>query len=95
MLLVDDDKAEVVPLYLIFQKRVRTYEDVYRTVHQTVVDRYAVLRRGGTGEQGNVDSVAKGREKGFECLVVLVGEYLGGRHDTSLIAVVDSQQAAE
>ena len=62
-------------------------------VEQTVVDRYAVLGCRRTREQGYVDSIAERSQEGFEGLVVLVGEDLRRCHDTSLVAVVDGEQA--
>ena len=62
-------------------------------VEQTVVDRHAVLGCRRTREQGYMHGVAERRQKGFEGLVVLVGEDLRRRHDTGLVAVIDGEQA--
>ena len=76
MLLIDDDEAEVLPLHRIFYQRMRADEDMDRAVHQSVMDRHAVLRRDATGEQSHMNGISERRQEILEWAYKKEGRFI-------------------
>ncbi len=90
VLLVNNGHAEPPELHRILYQRMRTYNDLYVTVLEALVDDSALSHTGASREQ--LDPQPEGGGPLADCLVMLRGENLRRCHHRRLAAVVGSHK---
>ena len=92
VLLVDDDKAQVGEVDRIFEQGMGADEQVDLAGEQPLENGGPPLLGDRPGEK--LDAQPQRLDHRFQPLVVLGGQYLGGGHQASLVAVVDGDKHA-
>ena len=90
VLLIDDDHAQTGELHRVLDDGMGAYEDMDRTVQQTVEYFLTPFALYDTRQQGyaHIHTV----QESHDSLQVLFGKNLRRCHDTGLIAVVDGDE---